>query len=580
MSSIEPMLERRFRTEVLKSVEIKPIQQGTILALSTGAGPTLTEATSNEGLMSTVIQLSFLGWVHGRTSLASTLDDCLNSRFEMKIPGSRPSPGFSGIVKVLEACSSQTSDFDWYLHLEPVRIRLQALSMMPSRGIIQDGSLRLSPIILRACLDFFCTVQRTPEERFMIVNEPEGLLTLIAWAHCLRGLSVLVVDQSSQKRVGFPNDHHRNPSVIIQFNGGNRKHPAVSILDSSKEELIRLEPDGNDVGSLMEARERLKLRGYGTIELCRHLNQSLDLFLQEPDNPTLVEGAQFTIAMARLISQRLQRLRRGIGSQNGAYDKCSIDRKRIYEAARVYFAHPFYPNINERVRYEEDKTEQYLDMMEAVRSWKDASLPKVFQLEKYKDSDGSYQFSPGTFLDLAVNLLCISAIIGIDKCAEMKLVLEDNFEEVSDFGNRVSIMKDFIPYHSHDLFACITRLLVGRDLALTASVDDGAGDGACFMVSDFGWKVSLPTYGDSDPFTITLDSLIIGKGVPTNFRTKEKKNRVRDALPLGIQITGNSHQGIEWIRDRGKQTYDPRCISPVHDRTEFYGSRDNSSTWL
>ncbi|GME60162.1 uncharacterized protein BDR25DRAFT_362916 [Neofusicoccum parvum] len=201
-------------------------------------------------------------------------------------------------------------------------------------------------------------------------------------------------------------------------------------------------------------------------------------------------------------------------------------------------------------------------MMAKATSWSGMKLPAAFQQPRYKDQHGGPLVAPVTFVDLAVTLLCIAAVVGIDDCTDIKLVLEDNFENKGDFMARIGVMRSkTIPFRSHDLFAHISRLLLGRDLALAVSAEDSGGDGDCFMVSDFGWTISLPTYGDSDPFTIVRDSLFIRKGVVTNARAMERKNRVRDALPPSIEVTGNTDRDVKWIRDRGEETFEENTSS-------------------
>lgn len=95
------------------------------------------------------------------------------------------------------------------------------------------------------------------------------------------------------------------------------------------------------------------------------------------------------------------------------------------------------------------------------------------------------------------------------------------------------------------------------------------------MISDFGWTISLPTYGDIDPFTVVPERIFIREGVPTNTKTMERKNRVRDAISSAIEILGNIPPNVDWIRDRNTGMYSLRCVSPVHERIEYYGAREN-----
>lgn len=565
-------IEQQFRTEVLRATELKAIQRDGVLALSIGPGPSLVEATprSKEHLMASVIQLSFLGWVHNRPSLASALDDCLNKRFEMQIPGSKPSPGYEGISGVLEACSSQTSNFDWSRYLYQVKSRLVSASIIGNR--VDESAMSLAPSLLRACMDCLYIIQRAPEERFMLVGEGGvGLVTLIVWAHHLLGLSVLILDRRTSQKVGYPSDDCPKPSIIISFNGLTGREPSVSILDRNDDEIIRIAPEQN--GALpMETRERLKLRGYGTIRLCRILEESLDLFLRDPENSALVAGAEMTIALAQLVSQRLFRT---ADERYKRFAKCNIDRRAICDAARVFFAHPFSLDQTERLLYDEASAEEYSKSLAPVKRWQEMQVPPALQQPRYQHEKRSYPITAISLLDLSISLLCFSAVAGIDDCAEMKLVLEDNIDTKSDFVHRIRKLNDGIVFESHDLFGEICRLLVGQELSLRYSPEDSAGDGNSFMISDFGWTISLPTYGDIDPFTVVPERIFIREGVPTNTKTMERKNRVRDAISSAIEILGNIPPNVDWIRDRNTGMYSLRCVSPVHERIEYYGAREN-----
>src|SRR2546430_11188463 len=126
----------------------------------------------------------------------------------------------------------------------------------------------------------------------MIVSERKGILTLIVWAPYILGLSVLVNDVESSNKVMFSNDVNPNPVIIVNLSGSRnaRNDSAVCLFDKGNELLISIAGEFESTRQ-MEARERLKLRGYGTITLCRLLDESLDTFISDPETPHLVEGA-------------------------------------------------------------------------------------------------------------------------------------------------------------------------------------------------------------------------------------------------------------------------------------------------
>ncbi|PMD49342.1 uncharacterized protein K444DRAFT_549622 [Hyaloscypha bicolor E] len=106
-------LENRFKHSI-NDTKIVPLHPTCSISLQSGPGPTVTRAMRGQDrrYMSTVIQLSFLGAVCNRTELATALTECMSQRLTCGIQDSSR-PGFEDIAGVLEACSSQTSNFDW-----------------------------------------------------------------------------------------------------------------------------------------------------------------------------------------------------------------------------------------------------------------------------------------------------------------------------------------------------------------------------------------------------------------------------------------------------------------------------------
>ncbi|KAF1948099.1 hypothetical protein CC80DRAFT_459694, partial [Byssothecium circinans] len=125
-----------------------------------------------------------LAAVFGRGRIEPALEDSFQ-----KALSKLESPGVDGIYRTLEACSSETSDFNWSGYVTQASSRLGRVL----GGIRKPHSdlLGLPANILFHCLDFLYVVQRTPEERYMEVDGPEGILALIIWAHYILGLSIL-----------------------------------------------------------------------------------------------------------------------------------------------------------------------------------------------------------------------------------------------------------------------------------------------------------------------------------------------------------------------------------------------------
>jgi hypothetical protein len=91
---VDTELERRFRRDVVRNATIVTFHEGCRIVLDPGTGPTLNRALTlkDHGYLSTIIQISYLGWVHGRSSLAAALVECMNKRFELNVHGATSDP--------------------------------------------------------------------------------------------------------------------------------------------------------------------------------------------------------------------------------------------------------------------------------------------------------------------------------------------------------------------------------------------------------------------------------------------------------------------------------------------------------
>ena len=514
------------------------------------------------------MQLSFLGWTHDRTTLASTLSECLESRFE-KNWSPLTSPGFEGIFRTLGTCSSETSDFDWSFYLEVASTRLVTLIPTINSLVFRDDYLALTPGLLLGCLDLLYVVQRTPEERFMTINKSQGILTVVVWAYYILGLSILVKDMQSLEEVMFSNDAYPNPVILFKLNGVSAANDATAVClsDKHKELLISIDRDAEGIKP-MEALERLKLRGYGTVALCRLLDESLDTFIRKPATPHLVEGAEMTIAMACLISRRMARVWQETDEAGEIVINCDIKFSQIYDAARLFFAHPFSNSFADRLRYEENSTEQLFKMMRDCQTWRDMQFPPA--LEKRRETAKLSSGIP-ELCDLASTLICMAMSTNLHECVDLKLIAPGS---LTDYGGnlfrKVSHMAGMIKIGSMDIFDQM-RYLITRPGLFGGSASSAGWDN--FMVSDFGWTISLTAYGDNDPSVVDPERICLFKGRPTSTKTLELKHSVRDEPDVPMEITPGGQLPFDPVSDRGTSTYRPRCISPVVKRTEYLASR-------
>jgi hypothetical protein len=121
---------------------------------------------------------------------------------------------------------------------------------------------------------------------------------------------------------------------------------------------------------------------------------------------------------------------------------------------------------------------------------------------------------------------------------------------------------------SHTIFGVIADLLIGRGFH---QGEDGDHKHT-FLISDFGWSVSLDCVGDKNPSDVRVHLISVRRGVPTNQRG-ERKSKIQDAELLG------GHGPGQRIEDEGVEVYRPRSERIVVNRTEYYGSR-NMEFWF
>ena len=78
---IESVMEKKFR-DALQEVSFTPPHEGSQISLDATPGPTVGRALKDRYYMASVIQLSFLVWMHEETTLASALVECMRTRYE------------------------------------------------------------------------------------------------------------------------------------------------------------------------------------------------------------------------------------------------------------------------------------------------------------------------------------------------------------------------------------------------------------------------------------------------------------------------------------------------------------------
>lgn len=551
---VDEKIARQFKSDVIKN-RARIIIPDTPLELSIGAGPTLEYGFSKDadrGALSTIIQLSLLSSTHDRSTLASSLSYGFNKRVELAVPSANPSPGYDGIMGTLEAISSQSPGYFWSTYIKTIRERITPIL---GHGRVNNDARALPSNLLFACLDNLCMVQRLPEEYTLIVSDASGCVTLILWAHFVLGLPVVLRGQHPEDEVHFRHDQTSSPSVIIQ---GNRvpsmSGPEICLLGKENRVYLRIDPKLAEFVPI-EARERVALAGYSVIQLCRRFGMSWSKTQEFED------AAHFSVAIAMSISRRLVR--------DNTDMPFSIKSWQIWDAASV---------LLKGVDFEEARAEKYAEIIPSDTPLKRLSMDLVPTcLRNLCNRMNETSLTPLCLV--AIDLVAMATVPGTKECEKVPFIVENDFTEQGTLQDKMISVKGSISLTSTATFNHIARHLLGPSQAHGhLAVEEDSDD--VFVVSDFGWTIYLPTFGGGhcDPSSINPEHVFLREGVPTENKTGERKSCIRDATAPSIEFVAARSIGPDArnaIIDNRVHAYMPRCVSPVKDRLELYGSRTN-----
>lgn len=550
---IVPVLEDEFRRAVLKNVTITPLNTISNISLQAGPGPTVTRALKDRRYLSTVIQLSFLGWGHDRMTLASDLADCMLKRADLGVPGAFPESGSEAIAGTLGACCSQAS-FAWDIFYRQIEDRIR--EVLPHLTMDQCQSLVLLPKdMLLGAMDYLYIVQRLPQNRKMMVSSEQGVATLIIWAHYILGLTVLLKLVPLRKDLRFGNEE--SPEVIITWTPAQKDKPYTVIkrkpvpfniyLLADDLDIVLSTPPDDTIRIKSISDERHVLEGYGADYLRRYLNTKVSTADADPVCSTIIN---LLIACSISVSQRLRRQSTYESSQPYSMLGYKLERWRVIQAAEIIF---------QSFCLDQVQIDHYLAQLNP-QTLKGFDLPRCLELYLHRSQEDIEDLRDA-IMNLATLVLIFAHVVEVQHCSQMPLAFNlASIVQGSDLYNFLTIAESSVREDS--LFDDLAQFLIGRTRKRQQS--DGL-----VLVSDFGWSIYLDSIGDLDPADIRPELVHIKKGVPTSNRTQERKSQIRCPPDTCSSPPDHEHTAVT-IRpiDQGKN-YIPRCLTRVTRRVEY-----------
>ncbi|KAL8926241.1 MAG: hypothetical protein Q9172_001883 [Xanthocarpia lactea] len=569
---IEPSLEKHFRN-VVKTGSSQPLYADSSISLDAGPGATVLRALTDHSYMSSVIQLSFLTWMHEESTLASALMEIMLWRYRAKVPGATPDPDYYGILKTLQACSSQTSQYRWDDMVCLVEERFQKSTRM---FCAQGSPLRyLSSNLLLGAMDYFYMAQSLPEDRFIVVENQTGLIPIVIWAHYILGLTVHVRN-SPDGNIAF--GPFGTPQVIIQWSNtfsvdtvGSlstyptwESSPTIQLFDAQMHPVLKTEPN-DDESAKIEGQECHRLRGYGTTFLRRLFNSKI---LIADDDPIYVDTAILSVSIAIALTRVMRRdaittydLQYRLANDDDLSQHFYINSEpwRLFDSSNLLLS---------GIKLDKTKINEYLENLNGKRI--DDSIPITTRIREYledisESSTDNISQSKGYFLAelkaLASWIISFAQVVDIGSCADLPLRIAPIWmmycTGVLDWDGLTPI----------DVEADVWFNLIMKMMRKVATGDSSiVKPGGLFLTCHQGWSLFHSAVGDQDPGEIACDLLCIKQGVPTNTQTLERKHRIVDAM-----LPDNMGDWTPRVFKR-ESSYLPRCVTIIRERKEHYSS--------
>ena len=526
-SRISLTLSSSFRTVITRSTSNIPLVER--ITLQGGPGPTVIRALQESPYFAMVVQLSLLVWTFHANYLATAIADALRLRLEGAPASSvlQSSPDRVGVLKVLNACESQTSAFNWNMMLDAVA---RTLGYSPDKA-----PLDFPPFVLQGLLDMLPMVQSLPSDRMLHIQIPvgenleSGISTLVVWAHHVLDLTVSVrsrgINGHLPKVIRFGNSD--SEQVFIEEIAPDHEATIV-ILDSRKEILLAVKPDPDAEGdALIGSVRRTLARGWGTALVLSDLGH-LQLFRTQ--SQAVVEDLQIvSSAFAFIMAKHLTR------DDTDRYDEQDmvkkekelahkVDEQRLLLASRFLFDNP-------RI------SKGTIDHFAALYSLQalDEQLPRPPALEAALRANVQAENHENVSRDVWDQVTEFAKRLGIFLIALAHVVNLEDCEDLMFAGFAFGSMIEHPLAQQLENWNGQNTLRIRDDAWLQALAIPLLGhrhhvwnidwEKVC-LVSDRSWSAWIATFGDLDPAFINAGSVRLGRGSPC--RNGVWKSGIRD----------------------------------------------------
>lgn len=563
---IQEQFESSFRTAVRDST-IVPIPSLVDIVLEAGAGPTVRRSLKNRASLSSVIQLSLLGYTHVLYPLTKALIQALEQRAKGSSDSYAGVPNHDTLLGTLGAIRDQSAGYKWDLVFSAVETQLHSGQ---DQHVDVHDLRRLPFVVLQALLDTFTATQRFPEQRLLWIRASSGVSTIVVWAYHVLGLTTNVFS-NGRTIAHFGNGMEQ---VLIEWHDSDTgsDFDSVTLMSASDNES----PDFHLVADpledvLLEAFCRHEVLGYGTRVLlnedvhsnalqrdlahvtlawCIRLARQKEEEQDRANLPTLgdlVPSANKLLLVGDILFPNL------LGSHTAVEDLSNLSCWDNFCWRAEDLPQDIIQTQNLRL-YEEHRPKRRGKEFTVVSQ----SVPTAAHALNLK-GDWKRVVAPAKFLlpviaGLSRLKLALATIADVSDCKTMPLDL------ASPPSSWPLVVKVMAPRSG---FEYLARLLYGRCFTSEATLSTAA------LVSQMGWSIMFGSLQGVGPTDVEA-GLIVHRGVPA--RKGERANWILDLLAIGGELVINGPEAGHYQFDKqaGEQVK-ATCTSKVKTKKSLIG---------